>query len=50
MQFDIAKLDGIKSDENPMAQARFGPKSDNSAYRILKSKNGIRLHSCKKCS
>ena len=43
MQFYIAKPDGMKSD----LRIRCGPKSDDSVDRILKSKNGIRLYSCK---
>ena len=45
MQSAFAKSDGIKSDfENPIVQVvRFGPKSDDSTHRIIKSKNGIAL-------
>ena len=45
MQSDFAKSDGIKSDlriRSPKS-SDFGPKSDDSTRRILKSKNGIGL-------
>ena len=45
MQSDFAKSDRIKSDliiRWPKS-SDFGPKSDDSAHRILKSKNGIGL-------
>ena len=44
MQSDIAKSDGIKSDlESDGPKSDFGPKSDDSAHRILNLKNGIAL-------
>ena len=45
MQSDFAKSDGIKSDLRirwPMS-SDFGPKSDDSTHRIIKSKNVIGL-------
>ena len=45
MQSDIAKSDGIKYDLRIgwSKSSDFGPKSVDSAHRILKSKNGIGL-------
>ena len=45
MQSDIAKSDGIKSDLRTRwpKSSDFGPKSDDTAHRILESKNGIDL-------
>ena len=45
MQSDFAKSDGIKSDLRIRwpKSSDFGPKSDDSTHRILKSKNGIGL-------
>ena len=47
MQSDIAKSDGIKSDLRIRwpNSSDFGPKSDDSTNRIIKSKNGIGLES-----
>ena len=47
MQSVIAKSDGITSDLRirwPKSSG-FGPNSDDSAHRILKSKNGIAIYS-----
>ena len=43
MQFDIAKSFGVKSDLRIRwpKSSYFGPKSDDSAHRILKSNIGI---------
>ena len=45
MQSDFAKSDGIKSDLRIRwpKSSDFGPKSDDSTHRIIKSKNGIGL-------
>ena len=45
MQTDFAKPDGIKSDLRiPWPKSSdFGPKSDDSTHRIIKSKNGFGL-------
>ena len=45
MQSDIAKSDGIRSDSRIRwpKSSDFGPKSDYSGHRIIKSKNGIGL-------
>ena len=47
MQSDFAKSDGIKSDLRIRwpNSSDFGPKSDDSTNRIIKSKNGIGLES-----
>ena len=49
MQSDIAKTDGIKSYLRIRwpKSSDFGPKSDDSIHRIIKSKNGIGLRSRK---
>ena len=49
MQSDFAKSDGIKSNLRIrwLKSSDFGPKSDDSTHRIIKSKNGIRLYSSK---
>ena len=49
MQSDFAKSDGIKSYLRIRwpKSSDFGPKSDDSTYRIIKSKNGIGLESSK---
>ena len=45
MQSDFAKSDGIKSDLSIRwpKSSDFGPNSDDSTHRIIKSKNGIGL-------
>ena len=45
MQSDFAKYDGIKSDLRIRwpKSSDFGPKSDDSTHRIIRSKNGIDL-------
>ena len=45
MQSDFAKSDGIKSDLRVRwpKSSDFGPKSNDSPHRIIKSKNGIGL-------
>ena len=46
MQYDFAKSDGIKSDlriRRWLKSSDFGPKSDDSIHRIIKSKNVIVL-------
>ena len=45
MQSDFAKSDGIKSDLRIRwpKSLDYGPKSDDSTHRIIKSKNGIGL-------
>ena len=49
MQSDFAKSDGIKSDVRIRwpESSDFGPKSDDSTHRTIKSKNGIGLQSSK---
>ena len=49
MQTDFAKSDGIKSDLRIRwpKSSDFGPKSEDSTHRIVKSKNGFGLQSSK---
>ena len=49
MQSDCTKSDGIKSDLRIRwpKSSDFGPKSDDSTHRTIKSKNGIGLSSSK---
>ena len=49
LQSDFVKSDGIKSDLRIRwaKSSDFGPKSDDSTHRILKSKNGIALETSK---
>ena len=49
MQSNFAKPDGIKSDSRIRwpKSSDFGPKSDDSTHRILKSKNGIAFNQVK---
>ena len=49
MRSDFAKYDGIKSDLRIRwpKSSDFGPKSDDSTHRIIRSKNGIDLYSSK---
>ena len=49
MQSDFAKSDGIKSDSRIrwLKSSHLGPEFDDSTHRLIKSKNGISLHSSK---